>query len=246
MNYEGPSTRSGTTMSFPPGSTAFFDIWTTLAFVELSADGEHLATFTVYPHVIKILRELAGEGVRLGVLSDRGRIPEDEMRYALRTSGLAPLYDQMVVVFGRTTAPGTFTRTTARIREVEGCGGARLVYVSNELPATTNAGRFGFLTAPDPRLALSRLQEGGRLRYLRIGAPARLEKHWPAVLCNQPLAPVHIMAGDSDDEPSAIIAVADERTADALESEGFQVQRLGFPDEPQTNGLYSLQGGLKP
>ena len=79
------------------GAVAFFDIGNTLAAVALSPSGDGIE-LAVFPEVPPVLGELRDRGVRLGVISDRGSIPADEVNRALVTAGLWELLDPELVV----------------------------------------------------------------------------------------------------------------------------------------------------
>ncbi|MGY1666632.1 hypothetical protein [Geodermatophilus sp. SYSU D00696] len=69
-------------------AVVYSDIGGTLASVTLSADGERIEELAVYPYVRGVLAELRQRGARLGVLSDPGPLPTDELDRALEDAGL--------------------------------------------------------------------------------------------------------------------------------------------------------------
>ncbi|MGC2236027.1 MAG: hypothetical protein WA584_07690 [Pyrinomonadaceae bacterium] len=105
---------------------AFFDIGDTLATVRVSPDGLRIAEFTVLPGVIAALEELRAEnGLTLGILSNRGSIPEKEVLNALNTAGILEFFEPSFIIFGKKdtvrffkkialTARGGFTRKRQR------------------------------------------------------------------------------------------------------------------------------------
>jgi FMN phosphatase YigB (HAD superfamily) len=57
-------------------SVVFFDIGDTLGTVQLNAAGDRIERIIVLQGVIDVLRTLGQRGARLGIISNRGTIPE--------------------------------------------------------------------------------------------------------------------------------------------------------------------------
>jgi hypothetical protein len=55
------------------GAVAFFDIGNTLASVVVAPSGDRIERLAVFPDVPSVLGGLSDRGVRLGIISDRGR-----------------------------------------------------------------------------------------------------------------------------------------------------------------------------
>jgi leucyl aminopeptidase len=139
-------------------AVAFFDIGNTLAAVSLlpSGDGIKLA---VFPEVPPALGELRDRGVRLGVISDRGSIPADEVNRALMTAGLWELLTPELVVYGRKDSPRVFELAAERAGAP--APGLRLLFVGEDAGERAQAQLAGFLVAERPGLALAMLEQPG-------------------------------------------------------------------------------------
>lgn len=228
-------------MDIPPCTVAFFDIGDTLAFVRVSADGGNIDELTVYPGVREVLEELLRERVRLGILSDNGRVPEEKVRAALERSGIHSLFDDALIVFGSKASPRVF-RKAAALAAGEGCPEGKLLYVGEDAAERAHARAAGFLVAPHPALALAILRGQGPLRYLRIRAPElRGPGSWLAELLDQPVVPLHLVGGAASGGSATAYVVAATTAAAALDELGLRVDRLGAVDEPQTSELYLLR-----
>lgn len=58
-------------------AVAFFDLGNTLAAVHVSSSGDRLESLAIYPYVPRVLQDLRAQGVRLGIISNRGSLPEE-------------------------------------------------------------------------------------------------------------------------------------------------------------------------
>src|SRR5215204_5783871 len=90
------------------GEPAFFDIGNTLASVTIAAGGDRIESLAVYPYVPGVLAELRDLGARLGIISDRGPIPADEVNQALAAAGLLEFFEPELIVYGRKDSPRIF------------------------------------------------------------------------------------------------------------------------------------------
>ncbi|HEX6372015.1 MAG TPA: M20/M25/M40 family metallo-hydrolase [Longimicrobium sp.] len=233
-------------MSLPPCTTAFFDLTTTIAFVQLSADGQQISTFRVYPGAADVLRDLTAKGVRLGFIFQCGGISEAKVRTAMANAGLGGFDDRLLVVPKRPIPLDTFQHAATLARTGDGCADARLLFVSSEPAELEVARTAGFGTALHPRVACTLLGEGEPLRYLRIRVPpAKDRDDWVAALRAQPLVPLHVTAEPVEGAPTTLYAVATPGTAAALDDLGFWVDRLGAPGAPQTTSLYLIHDDLQ-
>ena len=70
-------------MSPPTPTVAFFDIGGTLASVALSPGGDRIEHLGVHPDVPGVLEDLRRRGARLGIVSDPGPVPHEEVDRAL-------------------------------------------------------------------------------------------------------------------------------------------------------------------
>jgi phosphoglycolate phosphatase-like HAD superfamily hydrolase len=138
-------------------AVAFFDIGNTLASVTLAPSGDHIERLEVFPDVPPALAALRDRGVRLGIISDRGPIPADDVNQALVAAGLWELLVPELVVYGRKDSPGVFELAARRAGAPD--PGRRLLFVGEDAAERAQAARAGFLVAPHPLLAMSVLEQ---------------------------------------------------------------------------------------
>ncbi|MFE6283624.1 M28 family peptidase [Streptomyces sp. NPDC057877] len=225
-------------MAEHPESVAFFDIGNTLASVRVTADRKDIESLTVYPEVPPALTELHERGVRLGILSDRGGIPEDRVNAALDRSGLLAHFDTRLVRYGPKNSTLLFEQAAVVARDTGGGSTPTLLFVGEDATERAFARGAGFLVAPHPALATAVLGQRAPLRYLRIRGTAADKADWRALLRRQPLVPLY---GGDDPASAELYAVTDAATALRLDDLGFLVDRLGAEDEPLTTDLYLLR-----
>ena len=137
-------------------AVAFFDIGNTLAAVSPSPSGDGIE-LAVFPEVPPVLGALRDRGVRLGVISDRGSIPADEVNRALATAGLWEFLTPELVVYGRKDSPRVFE--LAAQRAAAPAPGRRLLFVGEDAAERAQAQLAGFLVAERPALALAVLEQ---------------------------------------------------------------------------------------
>ncbi|ADB73940.1 M28 family peptidase [Geodermatophilus obscurus] len=215
------------------GTVVFFDIGGTLASVYISAGGDRIERLAVYPDVLGILRGLRQRKVRLGVVSDPGPLPAEEVDRALAEVGLLEFFEPDLVVYGRKDSPRVFEHAAERAGAAD-----RLLFVGEDANERAQALRAGMLVAPHPRLAEAVLNGQAHLRYLRITVPAwHATEEWRAALRDLPLLAVHTTGPAG----TTVYAVATTSAAAQLDDLGFRVDRLGVEDEPLTTDLYVLR-----
>lgn len=81
-------------------SEVFFDIGDTLGTVEVSSTGDHIERLVLFPSIADTLQSLSDFGVRLGIISNRGNVPEPEVRRALEESGIYDYFDPGLIIYG--------------------------------------------------------------------------------------------------------------------------------------------------
>jgi hypothetical protein len=218
--------RTGTTV-------AFFDIGGTLASVTLSPGGDRIERLDVYPRVPEVLEDLRRRGTRLGIVSDPGPLPGEEVDRALEEAGLRGLLDPDLVVYGTKDSPRVFTQALARAGAVD-----RALFVGEDAAERAHALQAGLLVAPHPRLAVAVLDQRARLRYLRVTVPpAHAGEDWRSALRDLPLLPLHVTGRTG----TTVHAIGTTAAAARLDDLGFEVDRLGAEDEPLTTDLYLLR-----
>jgi len=154
-------------MTIVSRAVAFFDIGNTLASVRISAAGNRIEEMLVFPEVPPILEALRQEGVRLGILSDRGPIPEENVNEALERVGLLAYFDRNLILYGPKDSSRLFEQArnhvTHSVPEETGVKEndkqATLLFVGEDAAERAWALAAEFLVAPDPRSALSVLQQ---------------------------------------------------------------------------------------
>lgn len=214
------------------GTVVFFDIGNTLASVAVAAGGDGIDRLSVYPYVPEVLGRLREGGARLGVLSDPGGVPAEDVDQALREAGLWDYLEPDLVIYGPKNSPRVFARAGDLAGTAE-----RALFVGEDPGERVQAMRAGFLVAPHPLLAVPVL-EGASLRYVRIRVP---EGHagagWQTELRELPLLPVHVTGQDG----TTVYAITTTATAAWLDDLGFWVDRLGAEEEPLSTDLYLLR-----
>jgi hypothetical protein len=215
------------------GAVAFFDIGNTLAAVALSPSGDRIDRLAVYPYVPGVLTDLRERGARLGIISNRGDIPAEEVNQALQTAGLRDFFEPELVVYGVKDSPRIFEQAAAQADTPES-----VLFVGEDAAERAHAVQAGFLVAPHPQLALSVLQDHASLRYVRITVPpVHAGTDWRAELQGLSLLPLHV----TGDAGATIYAITTSAAAARLDDLGFWVDRLGTEGEPLTSDLYLLR-----
>lgn len=222
-------------MSPPFAKMVFFDLASTLAFVELAADG-HISRITAFPGAVEELGRLSEEpDVEVGVVFRCTDVTEEELREALAAAGLNGI--RHVRVLTEPPRPDDLPPAAKR-----------LFVGANATERRVAAEELGMRTSPHPRLASGVLRddEDGPLHYLRIRPPVRMDNDdWLATLRGMRVAPFHVTT-DPFACATVVYAIAAARTAARLDVLGFWVDRLGAPDEPQTTRAYLIQDDHPP
>lgn len=225
-------------------SLAMFDL-AALALIELTADGRQLANLEVYPSAVELLCGLHKKGVTIQLVFSCGAVPADQVQARLRLTGLEEFADCLVAVSRYAGLRDTFKAAAAPFRLVPYAGEAPLRFVGVDAAEREIAASEGFRTAPHPLLALGVIGDGGALRYLRIRVPAQTDRaEWTSALRELAVVPIHITVEPAGSGTIIIYAIADTRTAAALDYHGFWVDRLGAPSEPETTTAYLIRDDL--
>ena len=215
------------------GAVVFFDIGNTLASVAISPSGDRIDRLAVYPYVPGVLTELRERGARLGIISNRGDIPAEEVNQALQTAGLRDFFEPELVVYGAKDTPRIFEQAAAQADTPDS-----ILFVGEDAAERAHAVQAGFVVAPHPQLALSVLQDQASLRYVRITVPpVHASADWRAELRSLPLLPLHA----TGDAGATVYAITTSAAAARLDDLGFWVDRLGTEGEPLTSDLYLLR-----
>jgi bacterial leucyl aminopeptidase len=223
---------TGVVMGDLTGTSVFFDVGDTLASVTLAPAGDRIDRLAVYPYVPGVLAELRDRGARLGILSDPGPLPPDEVDRALVAAGLRDLFQDELVRYGPKDSPLVFEQAATA------AGSGRVLFVGEDPAERAHALRAGLSVAPHPLLVLSLLEGTTPLRYVRVTVPpASAGGDWRRVLRDLPVLPAHV----SGEGGSIVYAVTTAATAAHLDDLGFWVDRLGPEDAPLTTDLYLLR-----
>lgn len=215
------------------GALAFFDIGNTLASVTISSSGDRIEKLTVYPYVPGVLGELRDRGARLGVISNRGPSPAEDVNQALEAAGLGTFFEPELVIYGPKDSPHIFAQAAAHAGAPD-----RLLFVGEDPGERAQALHAGFVVAPHPQLALPVLEQHAPLRDVRITVPqVQAGEDWRAELRDLPLLPLHV----TGEAGATVYAIATPAAAARLDDLGFWVDRLGTEDEPLTTDLYLLR-----
>lgn len=218
------------------GAVAFFDIGNTLASVTLSSTNDRIERLAMYPRVPPVLGVLQDQGVRLGIISDRGTIPAEEVNRALAAAGLFDFFVPELVVYGRKDSPRVFEQAALRAGVPQ--SRHQLLFVGEDATERAQALQADFLVAPDPCFVLPVLEQHARLRYVRVTLPhAQDGINWRAPLRDLPLLPLHV----TGEAQRTVYAITTVRATAQLDDLGFWVDRLGTEDEPLTTDLYLLR-----
>ena len=215
------------------GAVVFFDVGNTLAMVVVSPSGDRIDRLAVYPYVPGVLAELRERGARLGIISNRGAIPAENVNQTLRAAGLWDFFEPELVVYGPKDSPRIFEQAAAQAGTPDS-----MLFVGEDAAERSHAVQAGFLVAPHPRLALPVLEYRAPLRYVRITiTQVHAHEDWRAELRGLPLLPLHV----TGDAGTTIYAITTSAVAARLDDLGFLVDRLGTEGEPFTSDLYLLR-----
>jgi bacterial leucyl aminopeptidase len=215
------------------GAVVFFDVGNTLAVVAVSPSGDRIDRLAVYPYVPGVLAGLRERGARLGIISNRGAIPAENVNQKLRAAGLWDFFEPELVVYGAKDSPRIFEQSAAQAGTQ-----TRMLFVGEDAAERAQAVQAGFLVAPHPQLALPVLEHHTPLRYVRITIPqVHAHEDWRAVLRSLPLLPLHL----TGDAGTTIYAITTSAAAARLDDLGFWVDRLGTEGAPLTSDLYLLR-----
>ena len=220
------------------GSVVFFDLGDTLATMILSPGRHRIERMRVYDYVPGVLTMLRDAQVRLGIISNRGPIPEADVLSAMADAGLLPFFEPGLIVFGAKDSPRIFELAAERAGELE--TDQQLMFVGEDATERAHVLQADLGVCPHPLLVIPVLHGAG-LRYLRIRVREALSR-WRDLLRALPLVPLHV----TSQNPSTIYAIATDQVATRLDDSGFWVDRLGRVDEPQATDLYLLRDDLQP
>lgn len=138
------------------GAVAFFDIGNTLASVVVAPSGDRIERLTVLPDVPAALAALSDRSVRLGIISDRGMIPAEQVNQALEDAGVLGFFEPPLIIYGKKDSPGVFEFAATQAGAPDPA--RRLLFVGEDPAERAQALQADFLVASHPRLALPVLE----------------------------------------------------------------------------------------
>jgi len=138
------------------GAVAFFDIGNTLASVVVPQSGDRIERLTVFPDIPAVLGALADRGVRLGIISDRGVIPAEQVNQALADTGILDFFEPALIIYGKKDSPAVFELAAMQAGAPDPA--PRLLFIGEDPAERAQALRANFLVASHPRFALTVLE----------------------------------------------------------------------------------------
>lgn len=205
----------------------FFDIGDTLAAVRIGPN--NTIELTPFPDVADTLQKLQAQGARLGIISNRGNIPEQSVNDELQRCGLLQYFTRRFIIYGPKDSPLIFEQAAALVRQsmtAPDAAATVLMFVGEDATERAHALTVNYLLAPHHSLALNILSRRGPLRFLRIRVPGLTTTHsWQKILRELSVVPVHTAAAGNG-ITAEVYAIADSVTAAKLDDLGFWVDRL--------------------
>jgi bacterial leucyl aminopeptidase len=134
-----------------PAHVVYFDIGDTLGTVRFSPTLDHIERLDVFPDIPGVLVGLTAMGARLGIISNRGNIAEEEVNRALQDAGIYDNFDPDLIIYGPKNSVDIFLRAA----EKAGHAGApaRCLFVGENVLERQFAQAAGFKVAAHPSLA---------------------------------------------------------------------------------------------
>ncbi len=133
-------------------SVVFFDIGETLGTVRLNAASDRIEGISVFPRVIDVLRTLGQGGARLGIISNRGTIPEANVNDALRQAGLLSFFAPDLILYGPKDSTAIFLQAVEKAGHKD--DPQRCLFVGENSNERAFASAAGLLVAERPEGAL--------------------------------------------------------------------------------------------
>jgi leucyl aminopeptidase len=140
----------------------FFDIGDTLASVIIGPNDN--IEITPFPEVEHVLQDLRAHGAKLGIISNRGDIPEANVNNALKRAGLLQYFEPRFLIYGPKDSPLIFKYAAALVKvtiTVPMPTSSVLMFVGEDAAERANARAVNYLVAPHPSLALDILMSSG-------------------------------------------------------------------------------------
>ncbi|MFN6474439.1 MAG: M20/M25/M40 family metallo-hydrolase [Nostoc sp. SerVER01] len=213
----------------------FFDIGGTLGTPIISPFPYRLDGLDVYPYVPEVLRQLRDRNVHIGVISNIGDNTPKNVNTVLQECQIYDFFDPDLLIYGAKDSSKIFERAAHQAGHAD--NSKQCLFVGEDSQERSYAMQAGWRVAPHPCLAWEVLN-GGHLRYIRVTVPSeQTEKEWRQVIRALPLVPLYL----TGTEGNKVYAIATTEATARLDDLGFEVDRLGFEDQPLTTELYLLR-----
>ena len=219
----------------------FFDIGETLGSPKSSpGPNRRISGLEVYPYVPEILKQLAENNVRLGIISNTGTETAERVNEVLKHAGILEYFDPQLLVYSSVVgceknSPRIFKLAADKAGHFD--DPQHCIYVGEDKEELNWASVAGLATVPHPKLVWD-VVNGSRLRYVRIKPPDRhVDKAWRDAIEKLAVVPAYV----TGEHAAQIYAVASTAAAAALDDLGFEVIRLGSEGDPFRTDLYLLR-----
>ncbi|MFB2772748.1 M28 family peptidase [Pelatocladus sp. BLCC-F211] len=213
----------------------FFDIGETLGTPRISPFPYRIEGLDVYPYVPDVLRQLQERNLRIGIISNIGDDTPENVKRVLQECQIYDFFDPNLLIYGAKDSPEIFERAARQAGHAN--NPQQCLFVGEDSQERSYAIQAGWRVAPHPCLVLEVLN-GSHLRYMRVTVPReQSEQAWRPVMRTLPVVPLYVTGSQG----SKVYAIASTETAAKLDDLGFEVDRLGFEDQPLTSELYLLR-----
>jgi hypothetical protein len=215
----------------------FFDIGETLGQVSMNPDGRPLR-LSLYPYVTPILTSLRDAGLRLGVISNTGDRPREEIDALLRDARIYGLLEQELLLYSSVlgiekNSPEIFLRAAQIAQQ----SAPDCMFVGESSAERTHASTARMQVCPHP-LLIDEALRGETFRYVRIVVPPeRVDSDWRRAFRDYSVLPIHVVGG----REKIVYAIASRRSRAFLANAQFAFQPLGREGDPLLTDVYVLR-----
>ena len=211
---------------------AFFEV-DTLGDLRFGAPPARLLGLSAYPYLPAVLEQLAGRGVRLGIICREPSVNAVDLTAALAAAGISASFDHDLL-FLTTDALEVEPGSSRSIALPSGRASSRrpssCLLVSEDSLARGQALAAGWRAAPHPLLAPAVL-DGDALWFARITVPPRrAAARWRATLRGLALVSLRLSAATAAE---TVLAIASETALAELANAQFDVERSARRTTPR-------------
>lgn len=136
-------------------SVFFFDIGDTLGTVRFNDAQTLIERIDVFPDVPDALRTLSQSGARLGIISNRGSIPPENVTQALEQADILSFFTPALIFFGKKDSPAIFLKAAAEAGHED--DPQKCLFVGENQGERAFASEAGLLVAETPQAALKKV-----------------------------------------------------------------------------------------